>query len=444
MVSNFTNGNNIAMCKGKKGKATSACSGTPRGKKTAAAKCKRAVRRFIRRMRRVCKLITVTFQVCFDCLFEKLQAVKLIASKMTRRCCSGVADCFLRACKKVGTFAKRGKQSVRFVTKEELRGFGKRQLVSAFGFSAVTMAVVLNCITAPAAGIRYNFSQASVMVEQAAVNTQLASDLSATAPASTPLKPSVKPAVVRLKLTVGTQEPVYVLSSAYRTVQSLLDREGITVGENDRVIPSPDTQVEENMEIQVIRVTFDVQVRDEVLPCQENTSYVTNIPRGESRVLSEGTDGWHTVTVQKRYENGVLADEQIIAEEITKQPVNREVIRGVGGSIVGSDGKVHYYSHYIDVSATAYGSYNTLTATGKVPQKNFIAVDPRVISLGTAVYVEGESLNAYDGVYYAEDVGGGIIGNRIDIYMGDAYADYDEMIQFGVRSMRVYILEQLD
>ena len=82
MVSNFTNGNNIAMCKGKKGKAASACSGTPRGKKTAAAKYKRAVRRFIRRMRRVCKLITVTFQVCFDCLFEKLQAVKLIASKM--------------------------------------------------------------------------------------------------------------------------------------------------------------------------------------------------------------------------------------------------------------------------------------------------------------------------------------------------------------------------
>lgn len=72
-----------------------------------------------------------------------------------------------------------------------------------------------------------------------------------------------------------------------------------------------------------------------------------------------------------------------------------------------------------------------ITSTGTRPQVNHtIAVDPKVIPYGSKVYIEGY------GTYIAEDCGGGIKGNMIDIYMGS----YNECIQFGRRKAKVYII----
>ncbi|HEU4964456.1 MAG TPA: 3D domain-containing protein [Bacilli bacterium] len=74
-----------------------------------------------------------------------------------------------------------------------------------------------------------------------------------------------------------------------------------------------------------------------------------------------------------------------------------------------------------------------VTASGRYVQENHtIAVDPRMIPLGTKVYIEGL------GVRVADDTGGAIQGNRIDVYMSDLNA----AIHFGVkRNVKVYILK---
>ncbi|KEO83619.1 3D domain-containing protein [Tumebacillus flagellatus] len=74
-----------------------------------------------------------------------------------------------------------------------------------------------------------------------------------------------------------------------------------------------------------------------------------------------------------------------------------------------------------------------VTASGKVVRdQQTIAVDPSVIPLGTKVYIEGI------GVRVAEDTGGAIIGNRIDVYMSDLSA----AIQFGYKkNIKVYVLD---
>lgn len=61
------------------------------------------------------------------------------------------------------------------------------------------------------------------------------------------------------------------------------------------------------------------------------------------------------------------------------------------------------------------------TASGAEAQADLtIAVDPDVIPIGSWVEIDGE-------MYRAEDVGGGVIGNHIDIY----FADHDEAWDFG-------------
>ena len=85
----------------------------------------------------------------------------------------------------------------------------------------------------------------------------------------------------------------------------------------------------------------------------------------------------------------------------------------------------------LKVSATAYTHTGNRTATGTVARVGIIAVDPRVIPLGTRVYVEGY------GYATAEDTGGAIKGNRIDIFLNSNA----ECVNWGRRSVKVYILD---
>jgi 3D (Asp-Asp-Asp) domain-containing protein len=86
--------------------------------------------------------------------------------------------------------------------------------------------------------------------------------------------------------------------------------------------------------------------------------------------------------------------------------------------------------------ATAY-CYGNITKTGTSPvEGRTIAVDPEVIPLGSRVYVSCESWPEVNGWYIAEDTGGVIKGNIIDVYM----QDYDDCIQWGRRQVEVRVL----
>ncbi|HWI63263.1 MAG TPA: 3D domain-containing protein [Symbiobacteriaceae bacterium] len=78
----------------------------------------------------------------------------------------------------------------------------------------------------------------------------------------------------------------------------------------------------------------------------------------------------------------------------------------------------------------AYG----LTATGTRAQPGkTIAVDPRVIPLGSKVYIDDL------GEFIAEDTGGAIHGDRVDLYMESV----DEALDWGVRKVRLHVTPKI-
>ena len=87
------------------------------------------------------------------------------------------------------------------------------------------------------------------------------------------------------------------------------------------------------------------------------------------------------------------------------------------------------------VEATAYSPFDpgagTHTARGNLVRRGIIAVDPRFIPLGTRVYIPGY------GEAVADDTGGAIVGNRIDI----AFDTYGEAMHFGRQHLEIYILD---
>lgn len=93
------------------------------------------------------------------------------------------------------------------------------------------------------------------------------------------------------------------------------------------------------------------------------------------------------------------------------------------------------YIRVILMMSTAYSTEDPgsslYTARGHRLRRGYVAVDPKVIPLGTNLYVEGY------GYAVADDTGGLIKGNRIDLAV-DSYA---EAIAYGVKDVQVYVLE---
>lgn len=87
------------------------------------------------------------------------------------------------------------------------------------------------------------------------------------------------------------------------------------------------------------------------------------------------------------------------------------------------------------------------TASGTVPlEGRTIAVDPKRIPLGSKVRIDSD-YPGISGEYIAEDTGGAIKGNRIDIYFNDM-PPYDphqarkRMLAFGKRNVKVTVLRR--
>jgi 3D (Asp-Asp-Asp) domain-containing protein len=96
------------------------------------------------------------------------------------------------------------------------------------------------------------------------------------------------------------------------------------------------------------------------------------------------------------------------------------------------------YNKLVNMTATAYapgpadnGIWGDRTYIGTKVRKGVAAVDPRIIPMGSKLWVEGY------GYAVAEDQGSAIKGNRIDL----AYNDFKTATDYGIQNVKVYILD---
>lgn len=111
--------------------------------------------------------------------------------------------------------------------------------------------------------------------------------------------------------------------------------------------------------------------------------------------------------------------------------------------------KLASISENVVMEATAYDlSYQStgkrpgdrgygITASGMKAGPGVVAVDPKVIPLGTKLYIESMDSTKDYGYAVAGDTGGAIKGNRIDLFFHSA----GDVRQFGRRNVRVKILK---
>ncbi|XXM72635.1 3D domain-containing protein [Lysinibacillus sphaericus] len=159
-----------------------------------------------------------------------------------------------------------------------------------------------------------------------------------------------------------------------------------------------------------------------------------NIEKGD--LLWEIANRYHisieeAVTRQELIEKGIT---------VKDEEASNEAVKAVSEEKNGSNAKKTDVVKEIDITATAYTAHCEgcigITKTGvdliANPDARVIAVDPDVIPLGSKVYVEGY------GYARAEDTGGAIKGNRIDIYMEHE----EDALEYGVRDVKVKIIKE--
>lgn len=243
---------------------------------------------------------------------------------------------------------------------------------------------------------------------------------------------------ITVSLIDGAAEPV-MLTTAQDTVERILAENALTLGEYDELNHALGEALSDGDSIAITRISIAEETTLLELPYETVTNRVQTIPRGTTRVVQSGQIGKKSITERITLRNGEESEREVISESVQADPVDEIVNYGIGGSLVGKDGVRYAFSYYVDVSATAYGPTGNNTATGVPPTEGTIAVDPSVIPLRSKVYVKG-NYGDY-GICRAEDTGGGIKGNKIDVYLGYLGENwYSEAMQFGIRSMRVYIL----
>ena len=134
----------------------------------------------------------------------------------------------------------------------------------------------------------------------------------------------------------------------------------------------------------------------------------------------------------------------------TSRSWNAGVRESKPGVITTDGGQEIKYKKVIDVYATAYCACKSccgkspshpaygITAMGTKAAHGTVAVDPRVISLGSKLYIEGIG-STYDYGYSQDlDTGRSIKGNKIDLY----FESNSEALKWGKKKVRVYILDK--
>ena len=239
------------------------------------------------------------------------------------------------------------------------------------------------------------------------------------------------------------------------TLAELLDRVGISAY-GDNVVSLPlDTVTYDGMEVSVDNVvqtelTYTVDVPYETTYCEDPT-----LPEGETEVLVAGVTGQMRKTADVVYVNSQETSHMVKQETLIAQPVNAIVAVGTGdgssvnsnapaigdGVIVTADGEVLTYSSSAQFVATAYthtdAGCDMITATGTTVRTGTVAVDPRVVPYGTRMFIVANDGSYIYGIGTAEDCGGSIKNNRLDLYFATTW----ECFQFGVRNCTVYFLD---
>lgn len=244
-----------------------------------------------------------------------------------------------------------------------------------------------------------------------------------------------------LSVTIGVDGhwlPVYTHS---RSVGELLAEQGIALMGDDYATPPLDTPLHSGATVQVVRREERLRFEQEIIPYETEWKADPEMLLDTQQIIQPGTEGVIMRRYRTIYENGAKVSEVLEREWMASVPATRVIAYGTRilvQQISTPDGPIEYWRR-IRVLATSYNPSSSgkpkdhprygITRIGLKAGFGVIAVDPKVIPLGSHVYIPGY------GKAVAGDTGASILGRHVDLGYDD-----DMPLPHWYRWVDVYLL----
>ncbi len=280
---------------------------------------------------------------------------------------------------------------------------------------------------------------------------------------TTPLAPNMEITVsAQCGATVTIGGETETLSVTSGTVEDLLSDMGVVLSEDDVVYPSLTDIVYDGIEIVVQRVEYKEETTVEAVAYGYVSEETSGMLTGTSKIKQYGIDGEKVVVSKNKYVDGVLAETEIISEEVTIEPVDQIKLIGTGvpktqsgssssssssgssvsnkaGTFTDASGNTVSYTKKLTGSSTAYyAAEGAITATGVPVYYGGVAVNPDVIPYGSKLYIVSSDGSMVYGYATAVDTGGALMSGYVlvDVF----YPTYNQCVNWGRRNVTVYVL----
>ena len=242
------------------------------------------------------------------------------------------------------------------------------------------------------------------------------------------------------------------------TVAQLLERMGLEYKEADTISYPLEEMVQGGMTVRIDSIVTQVEQYTTTIAHESTSCNDATLPEGTWEVLIRGVDGELSCTAEVTYINGKEISRKVLTQTQTIAPVTEVIAWGTApvpktqpidpkgipviedGYIYLPTGEVLTYTGTATVRASAYthtdAGCDFITSTGSRVHVGTVAVDPRYIPYGTRMFIMARSGSYVYGISEAEDCGGAIKGDRVDLYL----PTYEECMEFGRRVCTVYYL----
>ena len=302
------------------------------------------------------------------------------------------------------------------------RTFGYLSVASLFSVTALScpFAALAQSVTAP--------------TNTPAVNTPAVGLGAEAVIAPTPDAPIAR--MITVTVVDGTQA-TRTLDTRALTVGDALAAAGITCGTDDRIVPRPSAPLAAGQKIVITRVRFEDQTETTPIPFKTVFKMSRTVAPGQVRAGQHGVPGVLAKTYNAGFVNEKPTSRKLVATRVARAPQDQETLAGIRvrearalPSRSGSYQRMQCFS----MVATGYSPYEGSSvgrcANGMRAGYGVVAVDPRLIPLGSKLYIEGY------GYALAGDTGGAIKGHRIDL----GHTTYREASDVGRRRVTVWLL----
>lgn len=229
------------------------------------------------------------------------------------------------------------------------------------------------------------------------------------------------------------------------TVGALLDGQKISYDIHDEIIPATGTALDADAVVDVEHVSSWIERRDKPIAAPVHHVISASLALGATKLLDGGVPGIResSYLVVRASNRTAPPIETLITSRVVRPARPRIIAAGIGEYAAfmrlaarGFDGTIRFAKAAIAMVATAYTANcygcSGITKMGLPAGHGLVAVDPRVIPLGTHLYIPGY------GPAIAADTGGAIRGNRIDL----GFASENDAMQFGRRPIVVYVVNK--